>query len=438
MHADDAALMVIALQLGGIALASVFSDARSPTSRAMAAALSWVAAAITVNVLIAAPMHARHEVPWWDGAFAIPETLAIIWALEWLLRVLRTAHGGRVREGRLLRIAQFLAVAYGLASLALPYLRAHQFVNVLRHEPGDLHTPQLGSFLIFAAPLLGSLLLAAWAGMHVYRCEADRAEVSRVTAFLAGSPFVAAAMILPLHIAPFAAALGLVLFLAGSMRFNVAQGQRAAFLARFLSPQVATLVARQGLASATRVRTIEISVVSCDLRGFTAYSVANSSERVIEILREFYDAVGIAALECGATIKDQAGDGVLLLLGAPIDAPDHARRALKLAAEIRRRGIHLTRRMSAGELSLGVGVGVASGPVTVGVIGAASRLEYTAVGPAVNLACRLCGEAAAGEVLVAQATREAAQADELVFARGLQLKGFAGETPAYAMPAPGQ
>ena len=67
-------------------------------------------------------------------------------------------------------------------------------------------------------------------------------------------------------------------------------------------------------------------------------------------------------------------------------------RAFEMAKLIRRRGIEVTERSSDAELQLGVGVGVASGYVTVGVIGAASRLEYTAVGPAVNLAARLCSD----------------------------------------------
>lgn len=434
MHNDDAALLVIALLLGGMAVAFALADRRNPTSRAMAAALGWISAAITLNVLVAAPLHAKDVETAWDGVFALPETLAFAYALEWLLRVLRSAPGGRSRATILLRAAQALAFVYGLTALLLPQLRTHQFVNILRHAADDGHTPHWPSFLLFAGPLAGALLLAAVAGLGAYRCRPEHAEAERVLAFIVGAPLVAAAMILPLHAAPYAAALGLAVFLAGTVRYHVAQGERTAFLARFLSPQVAELVGREGLASAMRVRTLEVSVVSCDLRGFTAYSVAHSSERVIEILREFYDAVGIAAVECGATIKDQAGDGVLMLVGAPLASHDHAACALALAERIRRRALAVTRRMSDGEIRLGVGVGVATGAVTVGVIGAASRLEYTAVGPAVNLACRLCSEAASGEILVAHTTKTAAPAADLRFARPLILKGFGGLTDTYSLP----
>jgi len=178
-------------------------------------------------------------------------------------------------------------------------------------------------------------------------------------------------------------------------------------------------------------------VVCCDLRGFTAFTAATSSRKVIAILREYYDAVGAAAAECGGTIKDQAGDGVLILVGAPIPMPDHAQRALRLAGRIRRSGMEITQRWSDAELRLGVGVGAASGFVTVGVIGGASRLEYTAVGPAVNLASRLCAEAAHGEVLIDQRSIELlggeAQRHRLSPGEALQLKGFQQPVQSYTL-----
>jgi adenylate cyclase len=208
-------------------------------------------------------------------------------------------------------------------------------------------------------------------------------------------------------------------------------------MSKFLSPQVAELVGRRGLKSATDEQTLELSVVCCDLRGFTAFTAATSSQKVIRILREYYDAVGAAATECGGTIKDQAGDGVLTLVGAPIPYPDHAQRALLLAKRIREKGMEITASWSDRDLHLGVGVGVASGFVTVGVIGAASRLEYTAVGPAVNLASRLCSEAAHGEILVdprsIELLGEGSKAHRVIPGEALKLKGFQEPVQSYSL-----
>lgn len=442
MHQDDAALLIVALLAVGMALAFLLADRESPISRAMAAALAAIGTSVALNVLVAAPMHDRHEVPPWDGLFALPETFAFVFAFEWLLRVLRTIPSERLMEQKWLRLAQGLALFYGVVSIALPDLRAHQFVNLLRHETGDiLHPPAYAAFLLFAGPLVGALLLAVYVGFRAYHRHPDRAETQRILAFLGGAPFLGAGMILPAHVAPFSAATGLIVFLVGAVQFHVAQGRRAAFMSRFLAPQVAEMVANHGLESATRVRTLEISVVCCDLRGFTAYSVATSPLHVIEILREYYDAVGAAAAAHGGTIKDQAGDGVLILIGAPLTFSNHRARALELARDIRLRGLEVTARRSEGDMQLGIGVGVASGAVTVGVIGAGSRLEYTAVGPSVNLASRLCAEAGHGEILV-HASTMAFQDDQMPLhfrsqKRLLRVKGFANPEPCYDLSGAG-
>jgi len=122
-------------------------------------------------------------------------------------------------------------------------------------------------------------------------------------------------------------------------------------------------------------------------------------------------------------------------VGAPLPYPDHAQRALRLARRIRERGMEITARWSDEDLHLGVGVGVASGFVTVGVIGAASRLEYTAVGPAVNLASRLCSEAVHGEILSDGHTLQLLSGDALAQllrpGQVLQLKGFQQPVQSY-------
>jgi class 3 adenylate cyclase len=346
-------------------------------------------------------------------------------------RELRTLFGDN-----LLRVAQGLAILYGILSIAMPQARSNGFIGGLMTE-GAWLKPE---FLMFSAPLEISLLLATGSALLLLNRRPDAPERIRLIAFLVGAPFMAAGLILPFEIAPVSTAIGLLILLVGAVQYHVIQGQRAQFMSRFLAPQVAELVREQGLKRATEEQTLELSVVCCDLRGFTAFSRATESSRVIAILREYYDAVGKAAMESGGTIKDQAGDGVLILVGAPIPIADHACRALELAQRIRLRGIEVTARWSDEQLQLGVGVGVASGFVTVGVIGAASRLEYTAVGPPVNLASRLCSEALHGEILIDQRTAELAGDTAVAFAlapgQPLTLKGYAQPVPHYVMASP--
>jgi adenylate cyclase len=437
---DTTAQIITSLLAMGMALAFVIADRSSPTSRALALFLVSVGVSIGIGSQIAYPRHYYGIVEWWDGVFAIPEALAFFFAYEWILRVRRTIPSAGLKTigpDRLLRIAQALIVFYLIAAFAFPRLRVEQFLGAGFRE---VFMVRESEFWLFAMPLTLSLLLALFSGLLMLRRRPDRAEALRLIAFAIAAPFMASGVILPASMAAVSTAIGLLIFLVGAVQYHVIQGQRAHFLSKFLSPQVAQLVARQGLKSATDEQTLEVSVVCCDLRGFTAFSSATSSQKVIRILREYYDAVGAAAAECGGTIKDQAGDGVLILVGAPIAMPDHALRALTLAVRVRERGMAITSRWSDKELTLGVGVGVASGFVTVGVIGAASRLEYTAVGPAVNLASRLCSEAQHGEVLVDQRTIElAGEAPEyrplLKPGEALLLKGFQSPVQSYTLAA---
>ena len=441
---DTTPHVITSLLAMGMALAFVIADRSSPTSRALGLFLMAVGVSIGVGSQIAYPLHyaMRQEggsIQWWDGVFAIPEALAFIFAYEWILRVRRTVPAAGLKTqgpDRLLRIAQGLVVFYVLASLACPQLRTEKFINAGFGEAFMTAEPE---FWLFALPLTISLVLSLFSGLLMLRRRPDRAESIRLIAFAVAAPFMASGLVLPNTMAPVATAIGLLIFLVGAVQYHVIQGQRAQFMSRFLSPQVAQLVARKGLKSATDEQTIELSVVCCDLRGFTAFSAATSSKKVISILREYYDAVGAAAAECGGTIKDQAGDGVLILVGAPIAMEDHARRALDLTQRIREKGMEITTRWSDASMRLGVGVGAASGFVTVGVIGGASRLEYTAVGPAVNLASRLCSEAAHGEILFDPRTiellGEAGRHPGMRAGEALQLKGFQRPVQSYTLAA---
>ncbi len=436
MTPDTTAPVIVSLLAVGMALSFILADRHSPTSRAQALFLACVGVSIAVDVLVVLPLRRQYGVLAWEGVFAVPQVLSFLFAYEWILRVRRTIPAGNLNTrgpDRLLLGAQALALFYGLAALAFPDLRAEHFGN-LTLDPGEKLHP---SFWLFSVPLGLSLVLGTAATLFTLNRRPDRAEARRLIAFAVGAPVTACSLVVPPHLAPLAGAIGLLALLVGSVQYHVTQGQRAQFLSRFLAPQVAELVTRRGLKSATDEKTLELSVVCCDLRGFTAFSAATSSKRVIGILREYYDAVGSAAAACGGTIKDQAGDGVLILVGAPLPFADHAQRALELARQIRSVGVALTGRWSNAEMQLGVGVGVASGFVTVGVIGGASRLEYTAVGSPVNLASRLCSEASHGEILVDERTVQllgtAVPPDTLRQGSLLHLKGFALPTPSYVL-----
>lgn len=419
---------VAALVALGMALAFVRADPDSPTSRALALSLTGIGLSIVVNVTLRLKAEVG-DIPPWAGLAGLIDMLALMAGYEWIRRVRQTVPAGKLKTrfgDWSIWVAHGLAVVYALLALMYPEVRVREFLGGLFSE--GLMVSK--GFLLFALPLETSLALAGASILLCLNRRPDPAERVRLVAFIIGIPFIASGLVLPFQVAPVATVLGLLILLIGAMRYHVLQGRRGLFLTRFLSPQVLDLVRRRGLRSAMQDDTYELSIVCCDLRGFTNYAREHTSNAVIALLRTYYDCVGEAVTECEGTVKDYAGDGVLVLVGAPLRQDDHAQRAVALAESI-------VLRWQDGTQPLDVGVGVATGRVTVGIIGGAGRLEYAAVGSAVNLASRLCEEAKPGEVLVAAQTVTAITATGseagLDPSAPRRLKGFADEVATFAL-----
>src|SRR5438093_619728 len=173
--------------------------------------------------------------------------------------------------------------------------------------------------------------------------------------------------------------------------------ERIRRLERFLAPQVAQLIAssdgHEGLLDSHRR---EVTVVFCDLRGFTAFTETTESEEAMNVLREYHAALGELIFKYEGTLDRYAGDGVMILFNAPIQFEDHVKRAVKMSVEMRDTVGALTEKWRNRGHNLGFGIGIALGYATLGQIGFEQRLEYAAIGSVTNLASRLCDEAEAG------------------------------------------
>lgn len=202
--------------------------------------------------------------------------------------------------------------------------------------------------------------------------------------------------------------------------------ERIRKLERFLAPQVAQLIASsdspEGLLTSQRR---EVTVVFCDLRGFTAFTEATEPEEAMNVLREYHAALGKLIFKYEGTLDKYAGDGVMILFNAPIQFEDHTKRAVKMAMKMRDTIGPLTERWRNRGHSLGFGIGIALGYATLGQVGFEQRLEYAAIGSVTNLASRLCGEAKPNQIVVSR--RVYGMVEPWVEARALddlQLKGF--------------
>ena len=213
---------------------------------------------------------------------------------------------------------------------------------------------------------------------------------------------------------------------------QVEQLERLARLRRFLSPQLADLVMSSGDQSFLQSHRREITVVFCDLRGFTAFAETVEPEDVMQVLAEYHEALGDLIHRFDGTLERFAGDGLMVVFNDPIPCDDAPQRAVKLAVAMRARVGQLEQEWRRRGHDLGFGVGIAQGHATLGLIGFVGRSDYTAIGTVTNAAARLCAEAEPGQILISQ--RVYAGAEELIVADPvgeLTLRGFARPMRAY-------
>jgi adenylate cyclase len=184
---------------------------------------------------------------------------------------------------------------------------------------------------------------------------------------------------------------------------QVSEIERISRLKRFLSPQVADVIAASSeQEDLLRSHRREVTVLFCDLRGFTAFTEIAEPEEVMAVLHEFHHALGLLIDRYEGTLERFAGDGLLTLFNDPLTCPDHTMRAVRMAVEMRDSVEVLARTWRKRGHDLGFGIGIALGYATLGKIGFERRFDYAAVGTVTNLASRLCDEAKPGQILVDQ------------------------------------
>jgi len=218
------------------------------------------------------------------------------------------------------------------------------------------------------------------------------------------------------------------------VRDQVEEIERISRLRRFLSPQIAELVLSQE--SLLQPHRREISVVFCDLRGFTTFSETAEPEESLAVLRDYHQAVGASVFRHEGTLEHFAGDGVMIWFNDPVLQEDHALLAVRMALAVRERMAEQFEKWDKRGHKLGFGAGIAMGHATLGRIGFEGRYDYGAVGNVTNLAQRLSAEAKSGQILVSQrvfAAIEVAVESESV--GELVLKGYSRPVTAYSVIA---
>jgi adenylate cyclase len=182
-------------------------------------------------------------------------------------------------------------------------------------------------------------------------------------------------------------------------------------LARYLPPPLVEQAARGDLDIDQAGTAGQGTILFADLRGFTALASRLSPAATVEILNQLFEGMVAEVFAESGVLDKFLGDGLMALFGLPVQQEDAgAGAALRCALRMQERMVKLNeRRSAAGEVPLALGIGVDTGTVVVGSMGCALRMEYTAIGDAVNVASRMCGVALGGQVLCGAATAERAR-----------------------------
>jgi adenylate cyclase len=173
----------------------------------------------------------------------------------------------------------------------------------------------------------------------------------------------------------------------------------------------------------------EVSLLFVDIRGFTHMSESMDAADVLKVLDIYLDELTAIVFKWDGTLDKYVGDEIMAIWNAPHEQAQHALLAVRCAWDM----VDAMPRINARLAALGLpqimyGVGVNTGPATVGFMGTGARNTYTAIGDTVNTAARFCGAAGPTQILIGQQTYEECRdyiAVDMV--PGVQLKGKSAE-----------
>ncbi len=183
----------------------------------------------------------------------------------------------------------------------------------------------------------------------------------------------------------------------------------------------------------------QVTVMFCDMQGFTPLSEKLDQEKVYSIMDEVFETLIHKVIDYGGTVNKMTGDGIMALFGAPIALEEAPQRAIRSALSIQREMARVSNRLKSesGIRPIKMRIGIHTGPVVVGTLGNDLRVEFTAVGDTVNLASRMQGLAEPGTTYVTEETFKLTEGLFRFEALGeTQVKGKEAPVKAYCVIAP--
>jgi class 3 adenylate cyclase len=214
---------------------------------------------------------------------------------------------------------------------------------------------------------------------------------------------------------------------------KVEQSRTKELFGKYVSEAVAKRILEKSASITFTGERRECTVLFSDIRGFTRMVKDTGAEQVVLMLNEYFSSMIDIIFQFDGMVNKFIGDAIVVLYGAPLSAGDEALHAVRTAQAMNRvlKLMNEKRRLES-KPPIHIGIGIDSGPVVVGNIGSPRRLEYTAIGEAVNNATWLGGLAPADTVYISENVYRQVQGRIAVRPwQVVQLKGGTGETMVY-------
>lgn len=184
-------------------------------------------------------------------------------------------------------------------------------------------------------------------------------------------------------------------FLTSGMRFWLEDMDKRVLkkaFSNYVSPEIVSQIMKEGSVESLKGEEREITIIFTDIRGFTSMTEKLHPTQVVELLGRYFTPMTAIVRESGGTLDKFVGDALMAFWNAPVNVPEHPRRAIQALLDMQVKLAELNVSLQADfGVRLAMGGGIHTGVAQVGNMGTSDLMNYTAIGDAVNTASRVEG-----------------------------------------------